>query len=569
MTVVQSQIVRHEIETPHGARRFPFNNQSLRTAVSIFSHKLRLDVPGELLNLLQVRFFVYERVLFHPTKCVAGAMLGAALQNIGWKTLPPHWRYVGDAVLLRESREAARCLRDTLDSLAGQESAFGIEHAESIISRLEKFPVSGVTEAVRHWVADRSKMTWAEIKKQLQALSKINRYHGAVAAMQATLPDLEKAVPNDIPNAQWPKIRVAFQKAVEARGTNSAEVIRLLFPTIEMLRHQVESGTRLLDRLGARRFHKVVFRLLSNAPTTNAGASGLKPERIADEFGDAVTRKYVEWEIAEQAKIPRGSVVIHCPPASGPTKIANILMTDGKNPKTPKLREIKTLDEHIFEHHQVAVTTLEEMYKSTWRLSVSVAPPYDSQWQELDPIIGEILFQALGGAGKLKNDDHMIRELEGQVAAVNENFERDKIADRVHVFDEEDLSDLAIGITALMDEIGASVDGDPQQIVAELRGRILPNGIPTGKADGRRWNTRTTARATLTSAFGSVFKTNRRSGVICGQMVELTARQQDWLEKRLQAHAFKAEDARVVTSAERDQMFERVEKLIEEAKSIE
>ena len=33
-----------------------FSGPLLRTAISMFSHKLRLDVPGELLNLLQVRF---------------------------------------------------------------------------------------------------------------------------------------------------------------------------------------------------------------------------------------------------------------------------------------------------------------------------------------------------------------------------------------------------------------------------------------------------------------------------------------------------------------------------------
>ncbi len=58
----------------------PFRGEALRTAVSVFSHKLRIDTPGELLLLLQVRFYVYERMLYHPTKCVAGAMLGAALQ---------------------------------------------------------------------------------------------------------------------------------------------------------------------------------------------------------------------------------------------------------------------------------------------------------------------------------------------------------------------------------------------------------------------------------------------------------------------------------------------------------
>lgn len=55
----------------------------LRAAVSVFSHKLRTDVPGELMNLLNVRFYLYERAVYHSTKCAADAMLGTALQLMG------------------------------------------------------------------------------------------------------------------------------------------------------------------------------------------------------------------------------------------------------------------------------------------------------------------------------------------------------------------------------------------------------------------------------------------------------------------------------------------------------
>ena len=37
------------------------------------------------MNLLNVRYYLYERVIFHPTKCAAGSMLGTALQLLGWR----------------------------------------------------------------------------------------------------------------------------------------------------------------------------------------------------------------------------------------------------------------------------------------------------------------------------------------------------------------------------------------------------------------------------------------------------------------------------------------------------
>ncbi len=47
----------------------PFEGWCLRTAISLFSHKYRTDIPSELMNLLNVRFYLYERVIYHPTKC--------------------------------------------------------------------------------------------------------------------------------------------------------------------------------------------------------------------------------------------------------------------------------------------------------------------------------------------------------------------------------------------------------------------------------------------------------------------------------------------------------------------
>jgi len=96
----------------------PFDGWCIRTAISLFSHKFRAEVPGELMNLLNVRFYLYERAIFNPTKCAAGAMLGTALQLVGWRKaagesdsddiLPSTLRRIGDAVFLHDIRNAIR-----------------------------------------------------------------------------------------------------------------------------------------------------------------------------------------------------------------------------------------------------------------------------------------------------------------------------------------------------------------------------------------------------------------------------------------------------------------------------
>ncbi len=110
---------------PHALRN-AFRGWCLRTAISLVSHKLRTDVPSELMNLLNVRFYLYERVIFHSTKCAAGSMLGTALQLLGWRSsntgdrqprLPKHLEFVGDEVFLHDIHAALSFLIDAVSKI--------------------------------------------------------------------------------------------------------------------------------------------------------------------------------------------------------------------------------------------------------------------------------------------------------------------------------------------------------------------------------------------------------------------------------------------------------------------
>jgi HD superfamily phosphohydrolase len=583
MTVVPSRVVRNDIVTETGSKPYPFNNNSLRTAVSIFSHKLRLDVPGELLNLLQVRFYVYERTLFHPTKCVAGAMLGAAVQDIGWKSLPVHWRHVGDAVFLREAREAARFIRDVLHGLKDSDAMFGLKDVELFAARLEKFPDGGLKQAISGWVESRSSIMRDKLTEHLRALAKIARFAGASVAMQKSWATLKATIPDKIPHAQWPGLRKELLDAASTFHQSGEEIVKLIFPPLASISDEVNAGLRLLERLSARRYHKVIFRLLPNA----AKGSGIEPKTIAEQFQDPIVRKYIEWEIAAEANLPRGAVVIHCPPAEGPKKIANILMTDGEKSDTPKLRNLKTLEENIFEHHEAAINAQEGMYKSTWRLAVSVSPPFDAHWVRLNPIISRIIYRALGGNGEIPNDHQMERELAHQVDAVAAAFDRDVAAERRHFRDDDDLSELANGVVDLLRELGSEVDGDPREVLAELRRRvkrldtelILPsepelvrgdNGDERVVMPAARWTNQESVRRRLNDLYGPVFARHDRSRQVYARILSLSPKQQTWLDARLVAlqKPQNVEQNRVVTEAEREQVLRRIEELVAESELI-
>lgn len=296
----------------------------LRTAISIFSHKLRIDVPGELMNLLQVRFYVYQRVLFHPTKCIAGAMLGSALQLIGWDRLPKHYSFVGDAVFLHDVGEVARTLR----ALIAQKSARLDQPLEELYSELDQvFEALGSTSVAR-----------------------------------------------------------ASRELMVARRTE----------TVGVVLHDLEAALKLLQRLSARRYHKPIFRLL---PSVQVPQLPVNAEVIATQFLDSKVRAAAEREIEKRAALPHGSVTIHCPKADGPKKIAEILiLSEKEEPETVSpLRGISEVDKKIFEKHERAITAVEEMYASMWRLVVSISPPFQSQHVRINPVISRVLYAFLCG----------------------------------------------------------------------------------------------------------------------------------------------------------------------------
>lgn len=51
----------------------------VRTAIDLVRHRIRYDALSEILQILKIRYVLTERVLYHRTKCAAGAMLGKAV----------------------------------------------------------------------------------------------------------------------------------------------------------------------------------------------------------------------------------------------------------------------------------------------------------------------------------------------------------------------------------------------------------------------------------------------------------------------------------------------------------
>jgi HD superfamily phosphohydrolase len=345
----EKRIVENFTLISHKEESDYFQGPSIRTAISMFSHKLRLDVPGELLNLLHVRFYLSQRVLFHPTKCIAGGMLGAALQLIGWKVLPDHLAFVGDAVFLYQVSEAARTVRDMLKE-ATHDTELDVEFIAALNQRLDSIPINGITLAAKKLLEDRTGQLVSRIQGELR---------GAI---------------------------------------------------------------RLLDRLASRRYYKPIFRIL---PGIDVDGRNIDEVDIAKLFQDPEVRMRAERTIETEACLPSGAVVIHCPDSKGPQKIAAMLIVMEDKNKACRLREIARLRPKLLQKHGDAIQALEEMYASTWRLVVAVAPRFRGKYEDINKHVARILYkeimrEVLGddAKGELPNDPLMIQELKQAVGAI-------------------------------------------------------------------------------------------------------------------------------------------------------
>lgn len=92
----------------------PDNNACIRSAIQFFSNKMRHDVLSEINALLKLRYLISERMIFHPTKCAAGAMLGTVFQLLNLTRLPSWSNSLGDTQLLYVLKETTYYLHTFL-----------------------------------------------------------------------------------------------------------------------------------------------------------------------------------------------------------------------------------------------------------------------------------------------------------------------------------------------------------------------------------------------------------------------------------------------------------------------
>ena len=312
----------------------PFAGACIRTAISVFSHKFRTDVPSELMNLLNIRYYLFERAIYHPTKCAAGAMLGTALQLLGW-------------------REPDKELHDIL-AIVNPASDAEEEEADAILPPRLRYVGAAV---FLHDVESAARLAIRVLRKEL------------------TIPAEFSAV------SQFALAQNLVERAASRSGKKLPEAIE-----------EIDAGIGLLCRLRARRYLRPIFRALPNLQDKHLKVNA---ERMAAVFRRPKVRYAAERMMEKEANLDRGSIAIHCPRARVAEKIANALLVmpgnDGQEEKKCRLRDITEIDKKMFEKHQDAIQAVEKMYHSMWRLVVYASPDGLANYARVKDAVGKVL----------------------------------------------------------------------------------------------------------------------------------------------------------------------------------
>lgn len=90
------RVIRYLALVPVSEDLSPTREPCIRVAVQFFTHKMRHDVLSELSGILKARYLIHERIINHPTKSAAGAVLGSAVLLLGLNKLPAWVQITGD-----------------------------------------------------------------------------------------------------------------------------------------------------------------------------------------------------------------------------------------------------------------------------------------------------------------------------------------------------------------------------------------------------------------------------------------------------------------------------------------
>lgn len=166
------------------------------------------------------------------------------------------------------------------------------------------------------------------------------------------------------------------------------------------LRLRVEAAQKLLWRLKAQRIPELVYRLRLDAQTDDGETTKI----IAQKFSELHKRFSVERKVEKICGLPKGTVIIHCPPEKPGVKIAEALVVGSNLSNARHLRNVSRSSNDRFhkelQPYEAEIRAIEDMYTSIWHLHAFLDPDFTYKASIVEKVLHDQLGAPIDGLMK-------------------------------------------------------------------------------------------------------------------------------------------------------------------------
>jgi HD superfamily phosphohydrolase len=364
-------------------KRAGSDEKFIKLCLQVFTNKLRSDVVTEIITVLRNRYILTERILYHPTKCSAGAMLGCAVYMIGIDKADIDFFRIGDAVFLRMIELHSYTLDRIVFELSSKHQSGKLTNAD-FLDRIISPNINAEDEASALSALSFLENNSEEIKNHFNKLQ-ISKSFNKIFVEEAE-----------------------FFKAKNPSGLFINDMS--LQEILERIQQRVYAGKKLIWQIQSRQFYKKVFRISKIDDTLNASIK----RTLSEKFKNALYRYNFERNVEQEAGLPYGSLVIHCPRYDTSMKGADVLVfgTDPQNAIPFKeiideAHELISLSEYVKE-----AKTLESSYLNVWNMYFFVQQAQMHRWPFIEMMIKKHLNRAVdSNTEKIVNSGDLVNQL--------------------------------------------------------------------------------------------------------------------------------------------------------------
>jgi len=375
----------------------------IRLVLKLFTNKLRHDVVSEIITILRNRYLISERVLFHPTKCAAGAMLGAAIHLAGISAVNLKFYRIGDSEFLQLLKDHTLVLCDIADELV---SSLQSNNKQDLLQTLDG-NLTQVYESLN--AGEKNNLFKQESDSGIQKIDKTQ-------SIIKILEKLSKLLKSEKNEELYPAIQYMINEELfllkkenvipeteEKNKSFSNSPSNYILSTLQI---RIYAARQLIWQLISRQYYKRIFRISGIKTNLNEN----KIVQIAEHFSVPQNRFLAEREIERICELPYGSIVLHCPKRETSLKESNVLVigTNWNNPipfgKIEGGHELSVLQPYV-----QAARELENMYKEIWNLYAFVNEGNMDKMPFIEKKIGKVLGKII--ECEIENSQELHKEL--------------------------------------------------------------------------------------------------------------------------------------------------------------